>query len=74
MKKVKVKFQPDGYAYTYETDADLRVGDEVLVPTDNPYAGDTTGFATVVQLGSDYEGPVKRVLGKMTKEEASDES
>jgi hypothetical protein len=51
-------------AYTYRTNGlELHVGDRVIVPVQ--YSGEKE--ATVVQLGSDYEGPTSAVSRKVTR-------
>jgi hypothetical protein len=47
----------DGYAY--ETDLDVAVGDEVLLPD----SGTGQWVGTVTSLRSDYRGPCRRVAG-----------
>lgn len=61
---VKVEFQPGGTRYTYSTTEPLVVGDQVVVPTSNPFVGETTAFATVVEIGSSFKGEAKPVLYK----------
>jgi hypothetical protein len=46
--------------YTYETDLDLEVGDEVLLP---PSGLGGQWVARVTELSSDYAGPCRRILG-----------
>lgn len=46
--------------YTYETDLDLVVGDEVLLP---PSGLGGQWVARVTELSSDYAGPCRRILG-----------
>jgi hypothetical protein len=45
--------------YVYETDLELEIGDEVLLP--EGFSGDWTG--RVSALSSDYAGPCKRIRG-----------
>lgn len=45
--------------YVYESELDLEIGDEVLLPAD--FSGDWIGRVTA--LSSDYAGPCKRILG-----------
>jgi hypothetical protein len=61
---VQVEFQPGGQRYTYSTTEHVAVGDKVVVPTSNPFAGETTAVAEVVQIGSDFLGTPKQVIGK----------
>lgn len=46
--------------YSYETDLDLEVGDEVLLP---PSGLGGQWIARVTALSSDYAGPCRRILG-----------
>jgi hypothetical protein len=46
--------------YTYETDLDLEVGDEVLLP---PSGLGGQWVARVTEQSSDYAGPCRRILG-----------
>jgi hypothetical protein len=45
--------------YVYESELDLEIGDEVLLPAG--FSGDWVGRVTA--LSSDYPGPCKRILG-----------
>jgi hypothetical protein len=45
--------------YVYESELDLEIGDEVLLPAG--FSGDWVGRVTA--LSSDYAGPCKRILG-----------
>ena len=48
--------------YTYLTDLELAVGDEVVLP---PGKSGAEWQGTVTALGSPYSGPCKRVLRKV---------
>jgi len=52
-------------AYTYEDPTgELQVGDLVYVMAGSIFGGSSEELAKVVAIGSDYEGPVKKVLSR----------
>jgi len=69
MELIQVEFHPGGQRYTYSAgDHAVAVGDQVMVPTSNPYVGETVAQARVVAIGSDFAGEAKRIAGIVKKE------
>lgn len=54
--------------YTYETDLELEVGDEVLLPAS--WSGEWIGRVTA--LSSDYGGPCKRIVRVVRRRQDAD--
>ena len=52
--------------YTYETDLDVEVGDEVLLPD----SGTGQWVGTVTSLTSDYQGRCRRIVGLVRRRAA----
>ncbi len=59
---IQVEFSPGGTRYTYTTDREVSVGQEVVVPTHTVFGEDLLATAQVVALGSSYTGAVKSVV------------
>jgi hypothetical protein len=68
----KVKIQVDTgrsrRLLTYEIDAPVKVGDTVMIPAPFWFPHDPPLEAEVVELGSDYDGPLVRAWLPVTKE------
>lgn len=70
---VQVKILGAGRRYTYGWVFDpslgekaLEVGDQVVIPANQVQAEESS--ATVVALGSDYNGPMKSIISKVVSE------
>jgi hypothetical protein len=57
---MKIQVMRGNRAFTYSIDAEVKVGDEVMVP---PPFWDPSGAphkVAVIEIGSDYDGPLTR--------------
>jgi hypothetical protein len=61
---IQVEFAPGGQRYTYSTEQRVHVGDKVRVFTEGGTIGPRIATVTVVEIGSDYTGPVKAIFGR----------
>jgi len=54
--------------YTFECDEEVRVGDEVLCPSE--FSGDWVGKVTALEgeYETSYSGPVKKIISVLTDE------
>lgn len=54
------------YAYAWDGDEALSVGDDVILPDNWLHAG--TRIATVTELGTDYDGDLATIIGRASSE------